>query len=102
MPGIVGRNHHQRAVQPRIRHGKQRIGGHIQAHVLHGHQGARAGKGHADAHLQRHFLVGRPLRPPAQSFEGFENLRRGRAGISRAELHAAFKGGHGNGFVAAQ
>ena len=101
-PRIVGRNHHQRPVQPDQRHGEQGVGGHIQPDVLHGDQSAGAGKGDTDPHLQRHLFVGRPLRSSTQAFKGFQYLRRGSTRISRAESHPGVEGGHGDRLVTAQ
>ncbi len=59
---IVGRNDQQRSARARVGRGKKRIGGHVQADVLHGDQGRRASHGHAQSDLQGHLFVGSPLR----------------------------------------
>jgi hypothetical protein len=70
--------------------------------VLHGDQGARTGKGSADADFQRHLFIGRPLRPSADGVESFKNLRRRRAGIAGAKRHAGVERGLRHGFIAAR
>ena len=70
--------------------------------VLHGDQGARAGEGRAEGDLQRHLLVGRPLRAPAQRGERFQDFRGGRAGIAGAQGDAGVARGQRHRLVAAQ
>ena len=45
---------------------KQRVRSDVYAHVLHGNQRTRAAKGRADANLEGHFLIRRPLGTAAQ------------------------------------
>ena len=101
-PRIVGRDHYQSPVQPNGGHGEQGVRGNIQPDVLHGDNGALAGKGDANRHFQRHFLVGRPLRSSAESFEGFQYFRGGSAGIAGSERHVGVEGSHGYRLVTAQ
>ena len=61
MPGSSARDDHQAAVHAGVGDGHERVGGDVQADVLHGAQRARPGQGRAERHLQRDLLVGRPL-----------------------------------------
>ena len=61
MPGSSARDHDQSPAHARVGRGEQRVGGHVEADVLHGDQGAGAAEGGAQADLQGHLLVGRPL-----------------------------------------
>jgi hypothetical protein len=63
---VVGGDDDQAAIDIGVGGGEQGVGGDVEAHVLHGHQGAAAGEGHAEAHFQGHLLVGRPLGAAAQ------------------------------------
>ncbi len=100
--GIVGRYNDQRPVEADIGHGKQWVGSHVQADMLHGDERALAGKGDADSNLKRNFFVGRPLGFAAQFFEGFQYFCRGSAGVSGTELHPGIQGGHGDRLVTAE
>ena len=70
--------------------------------MLHRHQRARARKCRPERHLQRHFLVRRPLPLPAQLGESFQDFRRRRPRIAGAERHAGLACRQRDGFVAAQ
>ena len=70
--------------------------------MFHGYKRARTGKGDADPNFQRYFLVGRPLRPSTQRFEGLQYLCRWSAGISCTEFHPGVEGGHGNRLITAK
>jgi hypothetical protein len=99
---IVGGDDDQAAFDIGVGGGEQRVGGDVEADVLHGHQGAAAGEGDADADFQGDLLVGRPLRLAAQVVEGFQDFRGGRAGIAGAQGHAGVQGGEGDGLVAVE
>jgi hypothetical protein len=99
---VVRRNDDQAAGHAGVRHGEQGVRCHVQAHVLHGDQGARTSKGGADADLQSDLLVGRPLRPSPERVEGLKDLGGRRAWIPGAERDAGVKSGLRNGFVAAR
>ena len=101
MPGIIGGNDDQRARHAGVGGGEQRVGGHVQAHVLHGAHRPRAAEGRADGHFQRHLLVGRPLGMAAEFGEGLEDFGRRRAGVTRAQGDAGVPGRQRDGFVAA-
>ena len=99
---IVRRHDDQRARHARIGRRKQRIGRHIQPHVLHRAQCSRPAKGRADRHLQRHLLVRRPLRMAAVFGEGLQDFSGRRAGIPRAQGHPCMPGGQRDGLIPAQ
>ena len=90
------------AVDAGIRNGEEHIGGHIQAHVLHGDQRATLGEGDAHAHFGGHFFVGRPLSPSAEVGKGFQDFGGRRAGVAGAEGDAGVQGRERDGFVAAE
>ena len=46
--GVVGGDDHQAGVDAGERERHERVGGHVEADVLHGHQGAGAGQRGAD------------------------------------------------------
>ena len=99
---IVRGDDDQRAAHAGIGGGKQRIGGHIQADVLHRAQRARSAEGRADGDLQRHFLVRGPLGMAAELGEMLQDFRGGRARVSGPERDAGVPRRQRDGFVAAQ
>ena len=99
---IVGRDDHQRPAGARVGRGKEGIGSHVQSDVLHRHQRGRAGHGHAEADFQGHLFVGGPLGTAAVGREVFEDLRRGRARIARAQRNAVIASGQGDRLIPAQ
>lgn len=82
---VVGGDDHQPAVAPDIGKGHQRVGGHVQPHVLHGGERARPGEGSADHHFHGHLLVDRPfaVNPLLEFGDVVQNFRAGRARIGR-------------------
>ena len=54
---IVGAHQHETAGKPHIRRGEQRIGGHVDAHVLHRGHAHSHGKGRAGTHFHSHLLI---------------------------------------------
>ena len=58
---VVGDHHHHAALDAQIGKAHQRIGGDIEADLLHGHHRSRAGHGGTGGHFQSHLLVDRPL-----------------------------------------
>ena len=85
-----------------MRGAEKRIGGDVEADVLHRDQRPRAAISHADADFERDFFVRRPLGLAADVGKVFENFRRRRAGIAGAQRHAAVQRGQRDGAVAAQ
>ena len=58
--GVVGHEDHQTAVHTRHARVNERVGAHVQAHMLHADQGALAHEGHAEGSLHRRLFVGTP------------------------------------------
>ena len=80
--GIVRHADHQTGVDAHIGGGEQRVGGHVEAHVLHGGEAARPGQRRAHGAFQRHLLVGGPLGVDLVVPGGeLGDLGRGRAGV---------------------
>jgi len=59
--GIIGGDHHVALAHAVIRGGEHGVGGHVQAHMLHGAQRAGAGHGRTVGHLGGDLLVGGPF-----------------------------------------
>ena len=59
--GVVGGEQHQARVDAGVGRAHEGVGGHVDAHVLHGDEAAHATHGGAQAHLEGDLLVGRPL-----------------------------------------
>ena len=100
--GIVGHNEHVAAVHPRVGHGEQHVGGHVETDVLHRADHPRPGERGAERDFGGHFLIRRPLGLAAQRAETLENLGGRRARIAGAERHAAMQRRQRHRFVAAQ
>ena len=89
--GVVRHADHQTGVDAHIGGGEQRVGGHVEAHVLHGGEAARPGQRRAHGAFQRHLLVGGPLGVDLVVIRGeFRDLGRGRAGIGGNEAATGF------------
>ena len=100
---VVGRDDHQAGLHPDVRRGEERVGGHVQAHVLHAHQGPAAGHRGADAHFHGHLLVGRPLAVDVLVVgQSLEDLGAGRARIGRGQLDAGLPRSAGDRLVAGE
>ena len=99
---VIRRNHDEGANDAGVRHAEERIGGNVEADVLHGDERTRAAVGHADADFQRDFFIRRPLGLAANVRQVFEDFRRRRAGVAAAQLHATVQRGQRDGAVAAQ
>ena len=98
--GVVRGDHDQGAAHTGVGRGEQRIRGDVQSDVLHRHEDPGVGESGAQADFQGHLLVWRPLGPPAEGIECFEDFRRRCAGIAGAESHAGVQRGECDGFVA--
>ena len=59
--GIIGHTDHHAGVDPGIGNGKQRVGGHIDPHMLHHTGTALACQRGAKGHLHGHLFIGGPL-----------------------------------------
>ena len=99
---IVRGNQHKPAPHAGVGHRKQRVRRHVQPHMLHRHDGAGAREGRSRRDFQSDFFVRRPLGIPAESRNGFNDFRRGRAGIPDARADRAGTGGMGDSLVSAQ
>ena len=60
-PRVVGHTDDHPGVHPGIGHGVQGVGGHVQAHVLHGAEGPLSRQAGPEGGLHSHLLVGGPL-----------------------------------------
>ena len=102
--GVVGREHHQTAGQADIGRGKQGIGGHVEAHMLHGHQAHGAAQGTAGGHFHGDLLVNGVFQPvaalTAQAEEGVGHFRGRRARITGNHVHARFQSAAHDSFIA--
>ncbi len=99
--GVIGGDDDVSAVDAHVAGGEQGVGGHVQAHHLHGAERAGAGHGRAVGHLGGHLLVGRPLAVDVLAVLGqvFQNFRAGRSGVSGTDLDTGFVDAAGGGLV---
>ena len=90
--GVVSGDDDVRAVHAHVAGGEQGVGGHVQAHHLHGAEGAGTGHGRAVGHLGGHLLVGGPLAVHVLAVLGqvLQDLRAGRSGIRGTDLDTGF------------
>ena len=106
--GVVGHGNHQSTMRAGDRHIHERIGRHIEAHVLHRDHGAATGVGHADPLFECHLLVGRPHAAHRQAvllgviLYGLVDLGRRRAGIGIGRADPRIDRTARDGFVAEQ
>ena len=99
--GIVRRHDHQPRVHARIGRGIQRIGRHIDAHMLHAAHGARARHGRAEGRFHGYLFVGGPFAVDfGISGAELRNLRARRARIAGYHPHAGLIRAARNGLVA--
>ena len=63
--GVVSGEHHQPAGQASVHGREQRVGGHVEAHVLHGHKTQSAAQSRARRHFHGDLLVDGILQPVA-------------------------------------
>ena len=66
---VVGGDYDQGAAHTRVGRREQRVRGHVEADVLHGHERASVRESRPEPNLQGNLLVGRPLRPAAELVE---------------------------------
>ena len=99
--GVVSGDHHIGAVDAHVTGGEQGVGGHVQAHHLHGAEGTGTGHGCAVSHLGGHLLVGSPLAVHVLAVLGhvLQNLGAGGAGIRGADFDTGFVDATGGGLV---
>ena len=99
--GVVRRDDHDTALQTHVGRGEERVGGHVQAHVLHADQCPAACHRGPDAHFHGHLLVGRPLAVDVVVVgERLEDLGAGRARIGRGQLDPRLPGSARDSLVA--
>ena len=85
---IVGHGDDHARIHTGVGDGEQRVGSHVEAHVLHAAEGALAGKAGAKGGLHRHLLIGSPLTVDGVVLGGlFGDLGTGGTGV--AGDHAA-------------
>ena len=99
--GIVGGDDHVGAVDAHVAGGEQGVGGHVQAHHLHGAEGTGAGHGRAVGHLGGDLLVGGPLAVHVLTVLGqvLQDLGAGGSGIRGTDLDTGFVDAAGGGLV---
>ncbi len=100
--GIIGADDHQSAGRAGIGDREERIGGDVESDMLHRDQRTAVCKGDADADFESGLFIRSPLGGAAPLAEFVEDLRRRRAGITDAEIHAAVESGHRDGLIAAR
>ena len=99
--GVAGEAHDEPAVDARVDGADQRVGRDAAARALHRRQRAGAAHGGPEGHLVGDLLVGGPLGVHAVvAGQIGDDLRAGRAGICRGDLHAGLPGPPGDRFVA--
>ena len=101
--GIVGDEHDHAAFHADVREAHQRVGGYVQADLLHRHQRALAGVRRAGGHLKRDLFVYGPLDVDvarARLCDRLEHLGRRRAGVAGHNAHARADRAEADGGVA--
>jgi hypothetical protein len=98
---VIGGDDDQRAANPGVRRRKERIGGDVEADVLHRAESARPTEGRADGDFQGDLLVRGPLGMSTQLGEVLQDLRGRRARITGSQGDARVPRGQRDGFVAA-
>ena len=90
--GVIGSDDDIAAAHAHVGCGEQGVGGHIEAHHLHGGQGAGAGHGGTVSHFGTHLLIGSPLAVDILAVLGqvFQDFGAGRTGVGRADLDTGF------------
>jgi len=100
---VVGGDDHEARVDAGVGAGEQRVGGHIDAHVLHRHQGPAARDGRPQPDLERHLLVDRPLGVHVRvADQGLQDLRRRRPGVPATDRDPGLPCAQRDALVAAQ
>ena len=99
--GVVGGDHHEGAVDAHVAGGEQGVGGHVQAHHLHGAEGTGAGHGGAVSHLGGHLFIGGPLAVHVVLVLGhvLQDLGAGGTGIRGTDFDTGFVDAAGGGLV---
>ena len=104
-PGVIRDHDHHSAFHADIFQAHERVGGHVKAHLLHGHEGPCARIGGAGGHFHAGLLVDGPLhvdiaRIPLR--DGLQHLRGGRSGIAGHQIDPGGDGPESDGFISHQ
>ena len=100
--GVVRNEDNQAALNPDIFQAHQRIGRHVEAHLLHGDQCPGAGIGRTGRHFHGGFFIDGPFHIDgiaAVFGNGFQNLGRGGAGIAADQVDTGRQRPHRDGFI---
>ena len=100
--GVVRNEDNQAALNPAIFQAHQRIGRHVEAHLLHGDQCPGAGIGRTGRHFHGGFFIDGPFHIDgiaAVFGNGFQNLGRGGAGIAADQVDTGRQRPHRDGFI---
>ena len=100
--GVIGHHDYQAAVHTGIGGCEERVGGDVEADVLHRCDDSGVSEGRANGHFEGDLLVRRPLGLAAEFGELLENFRGWGSGVSGSEVHARVKGRIGDGLVAVE
>ena len=101
--GIVGHQDDQAALHADIFQAHERIGSHVQAHLLHGDQRTGACVGGAAGHFHGDLLIHGPFHvdiPAAALRHGLQHLGGRGAGITADQVHAGREGAERDGLIA--
>jgi len=97
---IIGADDDQSPRDSGVADGKNRIGGHVHADVLHHRQRPGAAQSRADGHFHRDFFIGRPFGVNAVvPGELLHDFGAGRARVGRRKPHARLIHAAGDGFI---
>ena len=89
--GVVCDHDDHAALDADVLQAHEGVGGHVQAHALHGHERAGTRVRSAGRYLERGLLVNGPLHVHVAGVplcDGLDDLRRGCAGVPRHHVHA--------------
>ena len=99
--GVVGHGDDHARIHTGVCHGEQGVGGHVQAHVLHGAEGALARQTCAEGGLHGYLFIGSPLGVDLIKFGHLlGDLGAGGAGVAGHHAAAGLVQATGNGGVA--
>ncbi len=104
--GVVRHKEDEAALDAHVVQAHERVGGHVETHLLAGKEASRACVGGACQHLEGGLLVGGPLDVDAVGHalllefgHRLDELRRGRARVAGHHANARLKRGVGKGLV---